>query len=67
MVIRLRNTRLKRGLTQKQLAEEVRISDRTVGALERGRIKGSVDVWDRIETALGEDQRVLRQIDKGKS
>ena len=67
MRLNLRNRRLELKLTQRKLAELVGISDRTIGALEKSRILGSVGVWDRLEAVLGRDQKILRMIFKEKS
>ena len=60
----LRKRRLELGMTQKQLAALIDVSDSTIGTLETNCNKGSVDVWDNLERVLGVDQKILRQIDK---
>ena len=51
-------------LTQKDLGLMLGLSDRTIGALERSRIKsGKPEMWDRLEAVLEVDQRILRQVD----
>ena len=64
METRLKRTRLARGLTQQKLGEQVDLSRCYVSALERGTRKGPAAVWDRLEMALGVDQRLLRQADE---
>jgi transcriptional regulator with XRE-family HTH domain len=58
-----RNARLAKGLTQAELGRLVMLTRKGIWAIEHGRSKGSVDVWDRLEAALGLDQKILRQAD----
>ena len=52
-------------LTQKKLGSMLGLSDRTIGALERSRIKsGKPEMWDRLEAVLGVNQRILRKVDE---
>jgi transcriptional regulator with XRE-family HTH domain len=60
----LKNQRLAMGLTQKTLGDRIGLSGKLICALECGRIRGSVDTWDRLELVLGVDQRVLRLPDE---
>lgn len=41
------------GLTQKELAEKVGVSDITVGNWERGRTVPSIEKWKAVADALG--------------
>lgn len=60
----LRTRRLELGMTQKELGVEALLSDKMICALERGRSKGSVTTWERLEAALGVDEKLLRQVDE---
>jgi transcriptional regulator with XRE-family HTH domain len=48
-------------MTQEELARQVNLTRSAIAYLETGSRKGKVETWDRIERALGIDQRVLRQ------
>jgi transcriptional regulator with XRE-family HTH domain len=61
MKLSLKNHRLTKGLTQQELGDMVGLSRVYISALERGVRKGPVDIWDRLESALGVDQKILRQ------
>ncbi len=50
---RIREERLKRNLTQAQLAEEVDISDTYMGAIERGERSLTLDTLVRLVNRLG--------------
>jgi ribosome-binding protein aMBF1 (putative translation factor) len=53
-------------MTQQGLAELIERDRSHISHLESGRVTGSVQTWDRLETVLGVDQKILRQIDKEK-
>jgi len=52
-VSRLAELRKKRNLTQKELAQRVKVSPQAICAYERGSRKGPVDKWRLIAKALG--------------
>lgn len=49
----IRKHRTRKGLSQETLAEEAGIHRTYVGLLERGKRKATIDVADRLATALG--------------
>lgn len=51
----LKKARKDAGKTQRELAEECHISFKTVCAIERGRMRPSVEVAKRLADALGLD------------
>ena len=60
------NARKTKELTQAQLGALLNVSDKTISAMEQGRVTGKPDTWDAIAKALGvedKDQRELRKID----
>ena len=62
----LRNTRLKRGLTEKELAERVGVNVSTIAGYESGNFRPSVRRWKMLKDALEiadtePDERELRQ------
>jgi transcriptional regulator with XRE-family HTH domain len=61
MVTRLKQARLARNMTQRELAELIGRDRSFISHLERGSEGASVRTWDRIEAVLGIDQRILRQ------
>lgn len=65
----LRQARKAKGLTQKQVAEYLHISERHYKFMESGHTTGNVELWDRLEDLFNVHQRVLREIhpDKGDS
>ena len=50
---RIRQQRLRQGLTQSQLAERVGAADETISRIERGKLAPSVDMLGRIAGVLG--------------
>ena len=50
---RLAELRKKQRLTQKELAQRVKVSPKTIGAYETGLRKGPVEKWRAIAKALG--------------
>jgi transcriptional regulator with XRE-family HTH domain len=63
----LRNRRLEKNLSQAELGRQIGLDQRTISALELGRLKGPVETWDKLEKALDIDQRLLRQTDSQES
>ena len=67
MTMMLRQIRLERNMTQNELSVLVGMTRPLISLLERGKTKGSVQVWDRLEAVLGVDQRILRKTAKENS
>lgn len=63
----LKEARQKAGMTQKQIAEYLCISERHYKFMESGHTTGNVELWDKLEDLFNVHQRVLREIhsDKG--
>ena len=57
----LKEARMAKKLSQKRLAEQVGLTHQGYWDIENGRSKGSVGVWDRLETVLEVDQKILRR------
>lgn len=60
----LKNARKKTGMTQKQVANYLRIDIRHYKAMESGERLGSIDLWDSLEDLFNVHQRILREISK---
>lgn len=58
----LKEARQKAGMTQKQVAEYLGISDKAYQKIEYGTLLGKIKHWDRLEDLFGINQRVLRQL-----
>ena len=56
----LKQARLKKGLTQKQIAAAINISTSMYIAIEGGKRTGNVRIWDELQDLLGPYQRTLR-------
>ena len=61
MGLHLKAVRLARSMTQGDLAALVGVTTQAISNLENGYRVWSVDLWDRLEDALGVNQRMLRQ------
>jgi ribosome-binding protein aMBF1 (putative translation factor) len=59
----LQTVRKEAGLSQAELARRIGKDQRTISGLECLRIKGPVEVWEKLEAVLGVDHRVLRRIE----
>lgn len=57
----LNNTRKERGISARQMAEQLGISRRYYLEIESGSKTGRTDIWDGIEDILGVNQRILRE------
>jgi DNA-binding XRE family transcriptional regulator len=51
--VRLRELRIKAGLTQRELSERAGMGKKYVGVIEQGRSKGGVKGWGKLAKALG--------------
>ncbi|MDE6617404.1 MAG: helix-turn-helix transcriptional regulator [Lachnospiraceae bacterium] len=58
----LKKARQKAGMTQKQVAEYLKISERHYKYIEAGKIVGNVELWDKLEDLFKSHQRKLREI-----
>lgn len=54
------------GLTQRQVAEYLHVSERHYKFMESGHTTGNVELWDKLEDLFNIHQRVLREIYPGK-
>ena len=57
----LKNARVNKGFTQKQLAERLGIGTRMYQYLEAGDFNGSIKIWDKLEDLFKVPQRQLRE------
>lgn len=60
----LKKARLAAGMTQKQVAEYLGISETAYQKIEYGQMIGKIKHWDKLEDLFGVHQRVLRSTDK---
>lgn len=58
----LKNARQKAGMTQKQVAEYLGISERHYQHIETGRRIGDFTLWDMLEDLFNIHQRQLREM-----
>lgn len=47
-------------MTQKQVAEYLRVCERHYKYIEAGKITGNVELWDKLEDLFNIHQRILR-------
>ena len=57
----LRKARKEKGLTQQQVADQLRVGLRHYQKIEAGDTMGSFEIWDVLEDILGIHQRILRE------
>ena len=57
----LQKARRDAGLTQKNMADYLNISERYYKAMEYGERTGSIELWDRLEDLFKVHQRELRR------
>lgn len=57
----LKRARQKAGMTQKQVAEYLKISLRAYQQIERGEYIGKIEHWDKLEDLFSIHQRILRE------
>lgn len=60
----LKKARTGKGMTQKQVAEYLGISETAYQKIEYGQMIGKIKHWDKLEDLFGVHQRVLRSTDK---
>lgn len=58
----LRNARLEKGMTQKQVADYLHTAERYYKQIEYGERLGSIAMWDMLEDLFSIHQRKLREI-----
>jgi len=58
----LKEARQKAGMTQKQVAEYLGISEQAYQLIEYGKILGKIKHWDNLEDLFNINQRKLRQM-----
>ncbi len=58
----LKKARQKAGMTQKQVAEYLGISERYYKQIEAGQRTGDFTIWDALEDLFNVHQRKLREI-----
>lgn len=56
----LREERHKKGMTQKQVADLLGISERGYKFIEYGQRTGSIEIWDKLEDIFNVHQCLLR-------
>lgn len=56
----LKETRQKAGMTQKEVAEKLNISERYYRFIEAGTRGGDFEIWDSLEDLFKIHQRILR-------
>lgn len=58
----LKEARQKAGMTQKEVAEKLEISERYYRFIESGARDGDFGIWDTLEDLFGIHQRFLREL-----
>jgi transcriptional regulator with XRE-family HTH domain len=58
----LKEARQKAGMTQKQVAEYLGMTERAYQRIENGERLGTIETWDLLEDLFNINQRKLRQI-----
>ncbi len=62
----LKKARKEAGMTQKQVAEYLKVSERHYKYIESGQVVGNIQLWDMLEDLFNIHQRALREIHHGK-
>ena len=60
----LKEARQKAGMTQKQVAEYLGITEIGYRQIESGKRTGTIQTWDKLEDLFNVHQRKLREISK---
>lgn len=63
----LQTARKAKGLTQEQVAKILGVGLRHYKKIESGETLGSIPIWDTLEDLLDVNQRVLREMHRGKA
>ncbi len=58
----LKKARQEAGMTQKEVAEYLGISERYYKAIEYGERLGSIEIWDNLESLFNIHQKILREL-----
>ena len=58
----LKKARQDKGMTQKQVAEYLTISERAYQHIEKGIYQGKIEHWDKLEDLFNIHQRKLREL-----
>ncbi len=58
----LKEARQRAGMTQKEVAEYLHISERHYKYMESGQSIGNIELWDKLEDLFKIHQRNLREI-----
>lgn len=58
----LKEARQRAGMTQKQVAERLEISERYYRFVEAGMRDGNFEIWDALENLFNVHQRLLREV-----
>lgn len=58
----LQAARKAKGMTQKQVAEYLGITERYYRFIEAGTRCGNFEIWDKLEDLFGIHQRILREL-----
>lgn len=58
----LKNERIKKKMTQQQMADHLGISIRYYQKIEEGSRTGDFEIWDALEDLTGVHQRILREM-----
>lgn len=58
---KLKEARRKAGMTQKQVAEYLGMTERAYQRIENGERLGTIEAWDLLEDLLKTHQRTLRE------
>lgn len=58
----LKKARKEAGMTQKQVAEYLRITVRAYQQIEAGEYQGKIEHWDKMEDLFAIHQRKLREL-----
>ncbi len=58
----LKKARQKAGMTQKQVAEYLGITEHAYQKIEYGTRIGKIEIWDKLEDLFNIHQRILRQL-----
>ena len=58
----LKEARQKAGMTQKEVAEKLKISERYYRFIEAGTRVGDFEIWDSLAELFGIHQKILREL-----
>lgn len=58
----LKETRTKAGMTQKEVAKYLKVSERYYKQIEAGQRTGNFELWDKLEDLFTVHQRKLREL-----